>query len=44
MTIEDEPYELTADDHAGIYLTGAYSAEAEALERPYVELRGENAE
>lgn len=44
VTIEDEPYELTADDHAGIYLTGAYSAEAEALERPYVELRGENAE
>ena len=39
VTIEDQTFELTEDDHAEIYLINAYSGPAEALDRPYDALR-----
>ncbi len=35
VSIEGALYELTTDEHAGIYMTGVYSGSAEALEKPY---------
>ena len=35
VAIEGELYELTTDEHAGIYMTGVYSGSAEALDKPY---------
>jgi hypothetical protein len=35
VTVEGQRYELTEDEHAGIYLTGVYSGPAEALDNPY---------
>ena len=38
---DGETYELNGDEHAGIYLTGAYSADEDALEEPYEALEEE---
>ena len=38
VKVGEETYELTTDEHAGIYLTGVYSGSAEALDRPYDKL------
>ena len=38
VTVGEERYELTADDHAGIFVTGVYSGSAEGLNHPYVNL------
>ena len=38
VKVGEETYELTTDEHAGIYLTGVYSGSAEALNLPYDKL------
>ena len=38
VKIGEETYELTTDEHAGIYLTGVYSGSAEVLDLPYDKL------
>lgn len=35
VTVGEETWELNTDDHAGIYLTKAFSGSAEALDKPY---------
>ena len=34
VSVEGETYELSTDEHAGIYMTGVYSGSAEALDEP----------
>ena len=34
VSIEGETFELSTDEHAGIYMTGVYSGSAEALDAP----------
>ena len=38
VSVEGQTYELTTDDHAGIFMTGVYSGPAEALDEPYDQL------
>lgn len=38
VSIEGETYELTGDEHAGIYMKGVYSGSAEVLDQPYDKL------
>ena len=38
VKVEGKTYELTTDDHAGIFMTGVYSGPAEALDAPYDQL------
>ena len=38
VEVEGKTYELTTDDHAGIFMTGVYSGPAEALDAPYDQL------
>ena len=38
VAVEGELYELTTDEHAGIYMTGVYSGSVEALNKPYDKL------
>ena len=35
VQVEGQTYELTTDEHAGIFMTGVYSGSAEALDEPY---------
>ena len=38
VQVEGEIYELTTDEHAGIFMTGVYSGPAGALDEPYDQL------
>ena len=38
VQVEGKTYELTTDDHAGIFMTGVYSGPAGALDEPYDQL------
>ena len=40
VRVNGKEYPLSADSHAGIFLTGAYDSPAEALEKPFDQLSG----